>query len=66
MGIICCIILMNCTINCMEKVIFNDEGDLIEWTDSVYHKEVENRKSNPFTSLYAGFEFERADYKKRA
>ena len=48
-----------------KNVIFNDEGDLIEWTDSVYHKEVENRKSNPFTSLYAGFEFEWADYKKR-
>ena len=26
-----------------KNVIFNDEGELIEWTDSVYHKEVENR-----------------------
>ena len=48
-----------------KNVIFNDEGELIEWTDSVYDKEVENRKLNPFTCLYAGFEFEWADYKKR-
>jgi hypothetical protein len=46
-----------------KPVIFNDEGKLVEYTDTIYAIEVAKKKDSPFTSLYSGYEILWSKYK---
>ena len=46
-----------------KDVIFNDEGQLIEYTDEIFLLEVRKHQENPYASLYTGFESNWKKYK---
>ena len=46
-----------------KPVIFNDEGQLVEYTDRIFLSEVKKHSDNPYTSLYKGYEQNWASYK---
>ena len=46
-----------------KEVIFNDEGQLVEYTKEMFLLEVNKKSDSPFTTMYKGFEREWAKYK---
>ena len=46
-----------------KRVIYDDNGILVEYTNKIFLAEVRKHRHNPYASLYTGFEMEWANYK---
>jgi hypothetical protein len=46
-----------------KRVVFDDNGVLVEYTNKIFLAEVRKHGQNPYASLYTGFEMEWANYK---